>query len=951
MSFAATCRKTARFCAGCVGSFILWTFWLALVVAALVQVYVAATNELTVPDFVRTQLDAKLAETGLRLSFDRATFDPTGRILVQSPRVFLADVSDPVVTARAAYIDLDPLRLAIGQIEPREIRIVDGTVRVPAMFSASGQPEPIIHDIDAVILQGRTEVAIRHVTGRIGPLLVSLHGAVSVGNGSRRPAGEVAAQMRDRFRQFCRVSGAIGHWLNAFDEPAVDLQLEPSATRGAIVSADLTARGFKLEAPIVAQLGAFHARVRLPVLGHALAISTLQLQADEVNLPHSVVVRGLSATVHVRVRPDELQPEPIDAEVMAAAVVSPDGVVDRISGSIRSDVASAWQGEAVADVLGAGMGLAGEADMTNHTATVHLAGAVSPQVLDVIRTHTHVDVRKFFDFTALDCRSGVATFGPGWKFQQLTARVALRDIDAYGVKMNEGFADIRVDPQRLYAPDAYARIGDNYARGSYEQTFATHQFRFLLDGQLRPMDISEWFRGWWPKFFAKFDFPVRPPAASVDVQGVWREGRRTSVFVFADAKAPVILGQKLQRVRTRLFVRPGFYDALETFAVDPAGGVANGTFTVSSNLETGLWRTIDVAATSTIALDVGAKIATEFGSSILSPFTVAHPPAVKVQAHFDGPDLPEPRRRTMDLDVRTSGDFGFFNFRFQDVDFTLLLRGDDITVNDIAGKLAGGTLRAHAKVWGPSSGRRLGFDASVADASLGTAVVVVQNALAERNGQPHPAPGKFVQEKTNVRIDVAASAEGALGSPFSFHGDGNAALRGAEIGEVPLFGPLSALLKFSALRFTTAQATFKINGAKLEFPTVALRGANSAVDAHGEYALDRRALDFRAKVFPFQESGSVIKSVVGAVLAPISNVLEVKLTGSLENPDWAFVIGPTNFLRSLAPSQPGTSPASPGTAAATVPEGSAPQAAEAKPTETSPTTAATPPSNLTPAKP
>src|SRR5581483_2158385 len=82
---------------------------------------------------------------------------------------------------------------------------------------------------------------------------------------------------------------------------------------------------------------------------------------------------------------------------------------------------------------------------------------------------------------------------------------------------------------------------------------------------------------------------------------------------------------------------------------------------------------------------------------------------------------------------------------------------------------------------------------------------------------------------------------------------------------------------------------------------VTLRGANSAIDAHGDYALERRELDFKAKVFPFQESGNVLKSVVGAVLSPISNVFEVKLSGTLSKPEWAFVIGPTNLMRSLGP--------------------------------------------------
>jgi hypothetical protein len=49
------------------------------------------------------------------------------------------------------------------------------------------------------------------------------------------------------------------------------------------------------------------------------------------------------------------------------------------------------------------------------------------------------------------------------------------------------------------------------------------------------------------------------------------------------------------------------------------------------------------------------------------------------------------------------------------------------------------------------------------------------------------------------------------------------------------------------------------------------------------------------------------------VLTPFANVLEVKLTGTLDKPSWSFVNGPTNFLRNLA--RPAATPA--GTAAPT----------------------------------
>ena len=43
--------------------------------------------------------------------------------------------------------------------------------------------------------------------------------------------------------------------------------------------------------------------------------------------------------------------------------------------------------------------------------------------------------------------------------EKLTAQVALRGIDAYHVRMEEGRAAIELEPHRFYSPDAWARIG------------------------------------------------------------------------------------------------------------------------------------------------------------------------------------------------------------------------------------------------------------------------------------------------------------------------------------------------------------------------------------------------------------------------------------------------------------------------------------------------------------
>ncbi|MCX6952797.1 MAG: hypothetical protein NTV51_11615, partial [Verrucomicrobia bacterium] len=140
---------------------------------------------------------------------------------------------------------------------------------------------------------------------------------------------------------------------------------------------------------------------------------------------------------------------------------------------------------------------------------------------------------------------------------------------------------------------------------------------------------------------------------------------------------------------------------------------------------------------------------------------------------------------------------------------------------------------------------------------------------------------------------------------------------------VHLLGALSELFTFTALRFNTAHSTFKIDGTKLTFPDLVLRGANSAIDAHGDFLLDRRELDFKANIYPFQESGNPLKTIVGAVLTPFSNIFEVKLTGTLDKPAWTLLVSPTNLFRST--------PAGESTPGKPTPDGATPPVASPPP--------------------
>ena len=901
-----------RWCTACALSFALWSVWLALALLLAAQAYIATHQELEVPGFLLRSLEERLAASGVRATFGRTSFDPTGRVLIENARLSLPAFAEPVVAARTIYVRLDPWALAAGKFDPRELRLSGASLAVPAMLSPSGRSEDILRDLDATLVPHEQELELAQLSARVAGISLVAHGAIYLPPRTLGPTGSlpIADFLAHNYPAICRQLVAAADQLTALDEPSLQLELAPSESRVAIAHVTLFARGLKLALPQPVQATGLRVVTKIPLLGDAPVTARLELTADTLALPFDAGARHIHALVRGTLRPGRLQFAPHELDLTADSLSAAGFSAQSLAVHLVPGPLPRLSADVAAFVLGAPLALQVDADLAAQTATLRFDGAISTALLTPLSDRLHVDVRKYFDFAFLDRATGSARLGPGWKFENLSARVALRGINAYHVIMEEGRAAFEFDGRNFYAPEAWARIGENYARGTFEQDLVTFNYRFLLEGRLRPLDISGWFREWWPNFFEQLGFPAAPPDASVEVSGRWTESRRSTVFVFADTANPVIRGAALDRVRMRLFIRPGFYDALEVFATHPTG-TAQGAFAYSTDPATFEWRTLDLDLVSSLDPSVAVQMLGPLGESIFSPFRWSAAPALTVAGRIDGPAAPGGAHTTLRIAGRTTGEFRFQDFPLADLVFTADLRDNDLDLTAMQARFADGTLTGRAKVVGLGPDRRVSFDYTLKDASLGGAVATLQAYTARKQGAPPPPPGKFMQEKASVHLDLTAAAEGRYDDPLSYHGEGHASLQGAGLGEVQLLGLLSELFKFTALRFTSAHAKFKVDGPKLVFSEVALRGANSAIDAHGDFALDRRELDFKAKIFPFQESNSLLKSVVGAVLTPLSNIFEVKLTGTLDKPQWAFVVGPTNFLRSLAPGETAPDPTKP----------------------------------------
>jgi hypothetical protein len=899
--WAELCRRGLRSLLSGILSLAIWSLWLALTLLLALQLYVMSANELALPGFVLRHFESKLAESGLRATFKRTLFDPAGQLHFEDVRLSPPSFDEPVLTVRSVYVRLNLWWLAMGQVEPREIRVTDVALSVPAILSPTGRSAPIVTGLDATFEPARRSVQVRQLSARVGNAVLTAHGqlmlAPTVG---ARPSGLALRELvTERFADLCRQALSATSRLESLDDLAVHLEFSPSEGGAAIIDVRALARAVRWPGPPAIEATAVEARTRFLLFGEAPP-SDLELAAAEIRVPGAATARGVQARVLGRIRLDGTGFDWRELAVTADAVDAGDIGSRSVAARVFPRGWPRLEASAVLRLLGAPLAVQGEADLGAKNARASFAGDISPRVLDVISARVKTDVRRFYSFEALTAERADVRFSDGWKFEAISARVRVPRMNSFGVIMEDGRATVELTPTQFRSPEAFARVGEYFARGSYDHDLTTHEHRFLLEGRLRPMVISRWFRPWWSGFFAQLEFPVAAPEASIDISGTWRDPRQSRIFVFADVTRPIVRGTELDRARTRLFIRPGFFDGLELLLARDQGN-ARGQFTFIVDPVTNTWQTVDLDFHSTLDLALTAELVGPIGQRAFAPFQVAGTSDVTVAGRFSSAVAEGGANVRLRIEGSTQGTFRFQQFPLQEVSFLATVNQDEILLEKFAGRFAGGALSGKARVWGVDDRRRLGFDLALSDASLGQVAAEVGGYFAARQGKPDAPPDKFVQEKANVRLTLAASAEGRYDDPLSYRGAGNASLAGAGLGEVPLLGTLSELFKFTALRFTEAQTNFRLEGPKVVFPEVTLRGANAAVDAQGSYGLDTRTLDFNAKLFPFQESDNLLKTVLGAFLSPLSNAFEVKLLGTLSKPEWSFVMGPTNLLRSLAP--------------------------------------------------
>jgi hypothetical protein len=895
-------------------------------VVAGFQIRAVWQGEVQVPRFVMQQLESQLAAQGLEATLGSALFDPRGRLLVRDLDLRLPGSTEPLVTARALFLQLDPWDLLRGQVNPARIELVAGHLYVPAMLSPSGRHEAVL---DATHLTLAFDAARRaqvvELITRLGELPVTARSDWVAWDDLPQPTGVASRHLASSLRRIASLTQQAAVQLARLPphhQPMLDLHVTAPANGLTVWEAQVRLASLSWAHPAAGSLPAgtldlheVSARLRGPLDLRASSPWAAQVQiaalqqdrwghAEQVELHLTLPAwppSGTLADLRLQVRADRLTHQSYTATMMAGEARS--HAWPRAQAELRGVVAGApWQ-----------VNLHRDATLTR----LDFDAEVAPRLVEWVGRAVQRDLTPFLRFDH-----------PARLRLQLRLDPTGRPIAARGgfaggpavarrVELDYARADFSWADTRLQVRDLALYAGADHAHGSYDMDTETLDFRFLLEGRMRPDTIDGWFRDWWPRFWTNFEFPTGPPPrATVDARGRWRTPELARVYVTVDAAGPRLRDAAFDRVRTRLFVRPEFTDVLDFHGERPEG-VGRGRFTVFWDRAARANRHVDLDLRTTVQLGVLSQLFPAGGPALIAPFQLSAPPRLHVRGRLDGPAVGSDSPGThLEITGEAAGPWEFWEFPLHDLSFRARYSPDLILVEDLAVGFAEGRATGRLEIAGATADRRLSFDLTLLDAGLGESIRRLEVWGARRQDLPPPPRSRFQDRVASGRLNLALSASGPYGDPLGFVGEGHVDVTEATLGQVNLLGILSSLLRrtlldFSTLELDTARSNFTLAADRIFFPDLLLTGPRAAINASGDYHLASRQLAFNARVQPFEAGRGLLGSTVGLVLSPLSHVLEVRLGGTLADPSWAFVYGPTSFLRALgggesAPNDPAT---------------------------------------------
>ncbi|MDP0496194.1 MAG: AsmA-like C-terminal region-containing protein [Verrucomicrobiota bacterium JB024] len=864
-------------------------------------------GELPIPGFVVEKLEKTAAEQGFEVDIGSMKLDLRGILLLREVKVGLSGYHEPVAEIDLILVDFPPWAVIDRGFLPNEIWISRCNLYCPTVLSPTGAREQIAEDIF-------TEVAIRHkrldldrLILRVGGLDIRADGSVPVelleglGSGEKKTPEERDRAMAAGYADLCRAVLEFHPWLDRFTDPRIQLNFAP-APEGLRVVAQLQAETFNLGQGIEGQrmtaraegvgkdaatFRLVQARTRLRQLTWEEKVTARAAQIEAV-IPRRGL-RSWPTACHlgaIDVEGLNLTADAITAELSAAQMDQPKGWLHLESGSnwLRVD---------------------GQVDRKKEIADLSVSARWDP--IDLLKISFLEG--KFEHPPDLVCSQhprwqGHVRLDEGFKFAAAEVGIDFGKTRYEKLELDSAYARASITPTLIDVHQARLATSRYVVEGQYREELDTHRYRYLLEGNVDPLEIGFLIDAdWWEPLWKDFTFHGQLPYSNIDIQGIYGQGDKGKTFFGYNR----LVDFTYQRVPVESFTAMLWREQARIILYDMDGRNEHGAFDAAIQFNytpDGETRTsLGFAAATTLPLIQAASLAGDEAVSYVEDFTLTSAPRLQVNGlTVDGTDGAEDAlylKVVADMDTRTT----YEGFIFDHLAFTGFMKPDLLQLRKIVFGMAGGegTGQADVKIGGGDGQNEMALGLSLRGASYGglmEAVPLLTKHEEEKDAQKKLAPDPAENQAT---IDFDLNVQGKTGDVSTFRGHGNLGVRNALLGQFHLFGGFSRAIQAIGLNlgtvdFTKGSAPFVLGKGYAHFPNVTIAGPTARIDANGNLNLDNNELDFYLSLYPLGGVNIPVISTIFSAINPLTDVVEAQLSGTLKEPKWAVDFRPLGVL-------------------------------------------------------
>ena len=887
-----------------------------LITVALIQSAILIlsrfNHELPVPRFLFNKIENELAEIGLYPKTGEFYVDFTGKVFVRNLKLALIENGELLVNSEAAHFSFQLPSLMLGRLHINMLRLSHTTLYLPALYSASGVNEPVIKKLNCTLELDGFNWQIKQLICHLNNLQMEVKGGWN--QSSKRwflteplPLIEehraLPESIMDRYYLVCSRIIMLNPIFRKFKDPTLSITLQKD-TKG-IPRADIEFMARNANFDNIIQLG--RNRLKVAEVGY-FKLDPLGLVTVETDSISWLNV-GQAENVKARFNINSLHPLqikiPKEILLVADRIWSDDFLTENFTADILTQQFPLVSGNVLTYLDGAPLKANGTVDLENKASSLNIVSWVK---IENLIQHPLLDkssLLKNLSFNEPPRIEINAVIDKGFNLDYLDYTLDASQFTIEDIAIDRIIANGSFSPPHLFVDNAVIEKNGYRISGSYKQNLIESDFRFLLNGTILPCDFNNVMRPWWAELWSKYKFHENFITADIDVHGYWNDKLKRQFYGELKAKNFEYKGLLLQTGSANVWGYPGY---LRVFNIKSqrSEGYASGFIDMFFALDPLKTRTYHFDIETRFTMPELSPILGKDVSKIMDNFNFTSAPNIHYvgMRHIQGKD--EHLNRDITFEAVVDKPYTFYEYPFDYLSLHGHLTGDSLDINTIDFEIGGGKGSGNMHFQTTNHGPRIKFDLLLKEA-LYSPLLEIIGYKNKHLKPPEEGNKNYLSDLVEGKLDIYLNAIGIPGDLLSFEGKGWFNITKAELGKFKIVGLLSRLfgstiLGFTPLNLETATGDFILDRKKIHFPKITFTGPYSIVRADGNIILPNKDLDFRAFVSYLENKENPFINIIGIPFFPLGQALQLRLRGTLGEPQWRFALDPRKSIEGNVPS-------------------------------------------------